>query len=121
MVDATVEARRIARSEPLATLVTGAEIAPGPAVADDDRTAIADSIRTRVASYHHPVGTCRMGTEPDRDAVVDAQGRVYGVDRLWVADASVMPTIPAAGTNLPTIMVAERMAAWLSKGVGEPP
>lgn len=115
MVDATVEARRIARSEPLATLVTGAEIAPGPAVPDDDRTAIADSIRARVASYHHPVGTCRMGTESDRNAVVDAQGRVYGVDRLWVADASVMPTIPASGTNLPTIMVAERMAAWLDK------
>ncbi|MFC5260988.1 GMC family oxidoreductase [Kribbella qitaiheensis] len=115
MVDATVEARRIARCEPLATLVTGAEIAPEPAAADDDRAAIADSIRTRVASYHHPVGTCRMGTEPDRDAVVDAQGRVYGVDRLWVADASVMPTIPAAGTNLPTIMVAERIAARLSK------
>ena len=113
MVDATVEARRIARSEPLAALVSGAELAPGPAVADDDRAAIADSVRTRVASYHHPVGTCRMGTEPDRDAVVDARGRVYGVDRLWVADASVMPTIPAAGTNLPTIMVAERIAAWL--------
>ncbi len=116
MVDATVEARRIARSEPLAELVTGAEIAPGPTVASDDRAAIADSIRARVASYHHPVGTCRMGTDPDRDAVVDAQGRVYGVDRLWVADASVMPTIPASGTNLPTIMVAERMAAWLVGG-----
>ena len=49
----------------------------------------------------------------DQDSVVDAQGRVHGVDRLWVADASVMPTIPAAGTNLPTIMLAERMADWL--------
>lgn len=113
MVDATIEARRIARSEPLATLVTGAEIAPGPGVADDDRAAIAESIQARVTSYHHPVGTCRMGTDPDRDAVVDAQGRVYGVDRLWVADASVMPTIPTANTNLPTMMVAERIAAWL--------
>lgn len=114
MVDAIVEARRIARSEPLAALVTGAEIEPGPAVPDDARTAIAESIRARVASYHHPVGTCRMGTDPDRDAVVDAHGRVYGVDQLWVADASVMPTIPAANTNLPTIMLAERIAAWLT-------
>jgi choline dehydrogenase len=114
MVDATIEARRIARSEPLATLVTGAEIAPGPGVADDDRAAIAESIQARVTSYHHPVGTCRMGTDPDRDAVVDARGRVYGVDRLWVADASVMPTIPVANTNLPTIMVAERIAAWFA-------
>jgi choline dehydrogenase len=114
LVDATIAARRIARSEPLAQLVTGPEIAPGPTVADDDRTAIADSIRARVTSYHHPIGTCRMGTEPDRDAMVDARGRVYGVDRLWVADASVMPTIPASGTNLPTIKVAERIAAWLA-------
>ena len=115
MVEATVEARRIARCEPLAALVTGAELAPGHAVADDDHAAIASSIRARVASYHHPVGTCRMGTRPDHDAVVDAQGRVYGVDRLRVADASVMPSIPAAGTNLPTIMVAERIAAWLGR------
>ena len=111
MVDALVEARRIARSEPLAALVTGTELAPGPTVADSNRTALADSIRARVGSYHHPVGTCRMGT--DSDSVVDAQGRVHGIDRLWVADASVMPTIPASGTNLPTIMLAERMAAWL--------
>jgi len=111
LVDALVEARRIARCEPLAALVTGAELAPGPTVADSNRTALADSIRARVSSYHHPVGTCRMGT--DRDSVVDAQGRVHGIDRLWVADASVMPTIPASGTNLPTIMLAERMAAWL--------
>lgn len=111
MIDAIIEARRIARSEPLASVIAGAELAPGPSVADDDRGAIADSIRARVASYHHPVGTCRMGS--DQDAVVDAQGRVHGVDRLWVADASVMPTIPASGTNLPTIMLAERMADWL--------
>jgi choline dehydrogenase len=111
-VDALVEARRIARSEPLAALVTGAELAPGPAVADSNRTALADSIRARVGSYHHPVGTCRMG--PGRDSVVDARGRVHGVDRLWVADASVMPSIPAAGTNLPTIMLAERIAGWLA-------
>ena len=110
MVEATIEARRIARMDPLARLVTGPELAPGPAIADDDRAALADSIRTRVASYHHPVGTCRMGTDPDHDAVVDAQGRVYGVDRLWVADASVMPTIPSAGTNLPTIAVATQIA-----------
>ncbi|MFI7065663.1 GMC family oxidoreductase [Kribbella sp. NPDC050124] len=114
MVDATIEARRIARTEPLATLITGPELAPGPAVPDDARTAIADSIRARVASYHHPVGTCRMGPDPDQDAVVDAQGRVYGVDHLWIADASVMPTIPSANTNLPTIMLAEHISTRLT-------
>jgi choline dehydrogenase-like flavoprotein len=46
--------------------------------------------------------------------VVDAQGRVHVVEGLWVIDASIMPTIPAANTNLPTIMVAERCAAWFT-------
>jgi 5-(hydroxymethyl)furfural/furfural oxidase len=58
-----------------------------------------------------------MGADPDDGAVVDARGSVYGVERLHVVDASVMPTIPSANTNLPTIMVAERMAALLSQAV----
>jgi choline dehydrogenase len=56
-------------------------------------------------SYHHPVGTCAMGS------VVDSQCRVFGVEGLSVVDASVMPDIPSANTNLPTIMIAERVAA----------
>lgn len=69
------------------------------------------SIMDRTWSYHHPVGTCAMGPDPDRGAVVDADGRVYGVDRLSVIDASIMPDVPAANTNLPTIMLAEHLAA----------
>ena len=111
MVEATREARRIGRTTPLVELVPGPEIAPGEAVSDD--AGLARSIRGRVAPYHHPVGTCAMGPDPGGPAVVDARGSVHGVDRLWVADASVMPTIPSAGTNLPTIVVAERIAAWL--------
>ena len=111
MIEATRQARRIARTTPLVELVPGPEIAPGEAVCDD--AGLARSIRGRVAPYHHPVGTCAMGPDPDGPAVVDARGSVHGVDRLWVADASVMPTIPSAGTNLPTIVVAERIAAWL--------
>jgi choline dehydrogenase len=113
VVEATVAARRISRTDPIAPLVSGTEIAPGREVADDDTSGIAESVRQRVSSYHHPVGTCRMGADPDDGAVVDARGRVHGIDRLYVADASVMPTIPSANTNLPTIMVAERIAAWL--------
>ena len=111
MVEATRQARRIGRTTPLVELVPGPEIAPGEAVCDD--AGLARSIRGRVGPYHHPVGTCAMGPDPDGPAVVDARGSVHGVDRLWVADASVMPTIPSAGTNLPTIVVAERIAAWL--------
>jgi choline dehydrogenase len=62
------------------------------------------------ASYQHPVGTCRMGPADEVDAVVDASGRVHGVAGLFVVDASVMPSIPSANTNLPTLMLAERLA-----------
>ncbi len=72
------------------------------------------AVLAEVESYHHPVGTCRMGPGTDSMAVVDPQGKVHGVEELWIVDASIMPTIPAANTNLPTIVVAERCAAWLS-------
>jgi choline dehydrogenase len=61
-------------------------------------------------SYQHPVGTCRMGPVGDPGAVVDGRGRVHGVEGLSVIDASVMPSIPSANTNLPTLMLAERLA-----------
>jgi choline dehydrogenase len=114
MIEATRHARRLSRTPPLAGLITGAELAPGPAIRDDDTTGLTRSIRQRSGSYHHPVGTCAMGPHPDDNAVVDARGAVYGIDRLWVADASVMPTIPAANTNLTTIVIAERITQGLS-------
>jgi choline dehydrogenase len=113
IVEATVMARRMSRTEPLAELIAGAELSPGPGVADDDLEGIVASVQARVSSYHHPVGTCQMGPDPDEGAVVDAHGSVHGIGRLHVVDASVMPTIPSANTNLPTIMLAERVAAWL--------
>jgi choline dehydrogenase-like flavoprotein len=54
-----------------------------------------------------------MGPADDAGAVVDRGGKLRGLEQLWVIDASIMPTVPAANTNLPTIMVAERFAAWL--------
>ena len=54
-----------------------------------------------------------MGPRPGDSAVVDARGAVHGIGRLWVADASVMPAIPAANTNLTTIVIAERIAHGL--------
>jgi 5-(hydroxymethyl)furfural/furfural oxidase len=58
----------------------------------------------------HPVGSCRMGREDDPLAVTAPNGRVRGTQGLRVCDASVMPSIPCANTNISTIMVAERMA-----------
>jgi choline dehydrogenase-like flavoprotein len=81
-------------------------------LADDDLRA---RVWANVRTYHHPTGTCAMGPDP-RHAVVDAHGRVHGTERLVVADASIMPQIPSANTNLPTIMLAERIAATLAHG-----
>ncbi|MDQ3945307.1 MAG: GMC family oxidoreductase, partial [Actinomycetota bacterium] len=119
MLEAILLARRISRTEPLAGMVAGAELFPGPAIADGDEPALAAAIAGRVNTYHHPVGTCRMGPDPDGGAVVDSRGQVYGVEQLFVADASVMPAIPSANTNLPTIMLAERIAAWLTDDAGQ--
>jgi choline dehydrogenase-like flavoprotein len=71
-------------------------------------------IWAKVRTYHHPTGTCSMGRDPALGAVVDSRGHVHGIEGLLVADASVMPEIPSANTNLPTIMIAERVAAELS-------
>lgn len=67
-------------------------------------------ILAAVAPMAHPIGTCRMGRPGDPDAVVDAACRVHGVGNLRVVDASIMPSIPSANTNLPTLMVAEKAA-----------
>ena len=75
-----------------------------------DGEALDAHIRANVAGAAHYVGTCRMGAASDRDAVVDASGRVHGVGGLRVADASVMPAIPRGNTNIPTLMVAEKLA-----------
>jgi choline dehydrogenase len=64
-------------------------------------------------SGYHPSGTAPMGPDTDPLAVTDGRGRVRGVSGLFVADASLMPTIPSSNTHLPTLMIGERMAEWL--------
>jgi choline dehydrogenase len=71
-------------------------------------------VRQTCLSYFHPVGTCTMG--PGREAVVDAELRVRGALGLRIADASVMPTIPAANTNAPSIMIGEFASRLLVAG-----
>jgi 5-(hydroxymethyl)furfural/furfural oxidase len=58
-----------------------------------------------------------MGASADRDAVTDPAGRVYGVEGLRVIDASIMPTVPRGNTNIPTIMVAEKLADAMLVGL----
>lgn len=77
--------------------------------ADPDR--LAEHIRSHVAGVFHPAGTCRMGAHDDPHAVVDAEGQVHGIGGLRVVDASIMPNVIAGNTNIPTIMLAEKIAA----------
>ncbi|MCV7408275.1 GMC family oxidoreductase [Mycobacterium florentinum] len=91
-----------------------AEVAPGPAARTRDH--LRAYVRRAVGTYHHQVGTCRMGV--DDDAVVAPDLRVRGVDGLRVADASVMPTITAGNTNAPAIMIGEKASDLI---VGAPP
>jgi len=102
-------ARNFTKQPSLAPYVAE-EIVPGPNVNTDAEFDVA--IRQNALSNLHPVGTCRMGPEPT-DAVVDPRLRVYGVGRLRVVDAAVMPTVPAGNTNAPTIMIAEKAAAMI--------
>jgi choline dehydrogenase len=67
-----------------------------------------------VGTARHVSGTCKMGPASDPQAVVDQYCRVHGIDALRVADASVLPQITRANTNAPVILIAERLAAWLS-------
>jgi choline dehydrogenase len=112
------EARRLLATDPLRSLVDGIELSPGADQTDDAslRARLPELVRT----YHHPVGTCRMGTDPDEGAVVDPRGAVHGIDGLFVVDASIMPRIPRANTNLPTMMLAERLADHLVAGHMDP-
>jgi choline dehydrogenase len=74
----------------------------------NDADMVAD-FRSRAATVYHPVGTCRMGPKPET-AVVDSELRVHGISNLRIVDASVFPTVTAANTNAPTLMVAQKAA-----------
>jgi choline dehydrogenase-like flavoprotein len=93
-------------SAPSMAAYSKTELVPGPSV-QSDADIVAD-IRRRAETIYHPVGTCRMGRDPQ--SVVDPALRVRGVQGLRVVDASVMPTLVAGNTNAPTMMIAERAA-----------
>ncbi len=110
----------------LATLVRGLRLAHdivrqsaldrfrGPCMSGDeglDDAALAAHVRSRADTVYHPVGTCRMGN--DGMAVTDTSLRVRGIERLRVADASIMPTLIGGNTNAPAIMIGEKAARLL--------
>ena len=88
------------------------EYLPGPGVGDDEAS-LARAAGDIGTTIFHPVGTAKMGLPSDPTAVVDERLRVFGLERLRVVDASVMPTITSGNTNTPTIMIADKAAQMM--------
>ena len=98
-------ARRIARTEPVASVITE-EYSPGSDIRDEDYDAMLNWARDNSTTIYHPTGTCKMGQ--DNMAVVDERLKVRGVEGLRVADCSIMPQIVSGNTNAPAIMIGEK-------------
>jgi choline dehydrogenase len=111
MVDGVRVAWRLLQSPPIAAL-TRAVLRPDAAIIEDDDR-VREFLRANVTHLVHPVGTCKMGSGDDPTAVVDQHGRVHGLEGLRVADASIMPNIVRANTNLTAIMIGERVAEFM--------
>jgi choline dehydrogenase len=89
----------------------GRETRPGPEVSG--RQAIERFLDHAAVHYYHPVGSCKMGPDSHPDSVVDSEGRVHGVEGLYVADASLMPSVISGNTNMPTTVIGERIVRSL--------
>jgi choline dehydrogenase len=111
MMEAVRLSRRIGVTSPFVDVVES-EIHPGSDVEDD--SALEKAVIARVDGYDHPTSTAPMGAVDDPSAVVDSTGAVRGVRDLHVVDASIMPDIPSAPTNLTTIMIAEAISPHLA-------
>jgi choline dehydrogenase len=109
LIDGVEIAKEITRQGPLTRLL-GEELAPFSGV---DKAELEARVRSEVEHYYHPVGTCKMGPASDPGAVVDNSGAIHGLEGVYVADCSIMPVVPRANTNIPAIVVGERIASFL--------
>jgi choline dehydrogenase len=109
--------RSIGRSPYLADEWDAVELYPGPGVTSVD--ALTSYVRRTAITYHHQVGTCKMGI--DVEAVVDPKLAVHGVQGLRVADASIMPAVTTGNTHAPTVMIGERAAQWVGEALSAAP
>ena len=101
-------ARKIASTEPLSKLNAG-EMRPGPSSQRDDE--LLAYAAQELQTVYHPTSTCRMGI--DENAIVDPKLKAKGIEGLWIADASVMPSVPRGHPNAVVAMIAERAATWI--------
>lgn len=112
LVEGISLARRIMRQHAIGSHVMR-ENRPGPAV--EGKEALREYVRAASMSMFHPVGTAKIGTADDPDAVLDADLAVRGIAGLWVADASIMPTLPQGNTNATSIMIGDKAADHILK------
>jgi choline dehydrogenase len=101
--------RKLFEAAPFSTRFSAREEMPGPDCMNDEE--LLDYARANGSTVFHPVGTCSMGQ--DKNAVVDTEFRVRGTNKLWVADASVIPNIPSGNTNAAVMMLAEKASVSL--------
>ncbi|MCJ2181802.1 GMC family oxidoreductase N-terminal domain-containing protein [Novosphingobium sp. 1949] len=117
IVEGIAIARRIMAASPMAAQVTG-EVRPGVPLQAPE--ALREYVKLASIPLYHPVGTARMGASDDLMAVVDADLAVHGVEGLWVADASVFPSLPAGNTNATAIMVGDKGSDHVLKALRVP-
>lgn len=112
---AQLAASLIDAAGPLRPLVLRTALAGGHSIRQllASEATLAQFVRAQVFGVWHVSGTCRMGNPNSADIVVDPQGKVVALANVWVADASVMPSLPSANTNIPTIMIAEKISSGL--------
>jgi choline dehydrogenase len=111
LVEVVDRSREIGAAPELSALL-GEELFPGPEVRGIE--ALTRCVAGSSLHYWHPVGSCKMGPDSDAMAVVGADGRVHGLDGLYVADASIMPSMISGNTNVPTIVIGEKLARGLT-------
>jgi choline dehydrogenase len=112
-----IEQTRKIFAQPAMAPYTVEETVPGPDVVSEAQ--FAEFARNAGTNVFHPVGTCKMGTDPM--AVVDPRLRVHGIAGLRVIDASIMPAVTTGNTNAPTIMIGEKGAQMIKEDAREQP
>lgn len=115
LVDGVERSLAVLGTEPLSRHVTGHH-----EPVRFDRPSLELHVRQQAETIYHPTSTCRMGASA-ADSVVDATFAVHGLDGLWVADASVLPSVPRSHTAAPTMVVAELAAEEIRRVIGSSP
>ncbi len=114
----SIRLARAVMAQPAMQRYSPEEFKPGPQF--ETQAELVSAAGDIGSTIFHPVGTCKMGDASDPTAVVNDRLQVHGLQGLRVVDASIMPTIVSGNTNAPTLMIAERAAAWILEDAKTP-